>query len=580
MSEDIKRELEYVKTQYGRCVEKLEKFMEGEKGDRLSELKKNLREKEDVDENQRKKWIEEKEDLEKQEKKLEASKERWELQIEKLQDTLIGNDFVTCNLNVGDRVYDFGPRIETDKTKFICANLIKPFDTLPTRAGQLPELINAPLLGKLPVINYSDLGKFAQLGDSIYFDEIDRETELALVFKTALSHTRATNVKTELAMATSVDLLTTLPLQLLCDNSDFRIEFSRDECEKKHTTTAKSTPATIKNTRPDLLGYVNDVLVIKDEEKAKRKNLETAKEELISKFSKLDPLYFGNIQFLICYALAKDIMCFYAIDGPSKTLVPLSTQLYLDDLNARLTVFKIIINIARVFKTMITKNAFPTKVIPLGKPLKFGHSKITFFEEYVKKVVLQSELYGYQENGDRVDILKEMYELAKGHHGLVQIFKAPIFKADRKGSGRYTVKLTTRGLERSPENEETTRVMTRSLLTGLKTLHEKDFVHRDIRSSNIIYDSNNSQGYEYVLIDFEHGGKINEKFDSLLTNWDEGTLDENNLYTTLSDMYQLGKLLERLNTVSSDDGKDFISKLKKKMLGADAALQHPWIVSI
>ncbi|KAG9285596.1 hypothetical protein G9A89_009236 [Geosiphon pyriformis] len=140
--------------------------------------------------------------------------------------------------------------------------------------------------------------------------------------------------------------------------------------------------------------------------------------------------------------------------------------------------------------------------------------------------------------------------------------------------------LKTRGLERPPKDEQTTRVMTCSLLTGLKRLHQKDYVHRDICLSNIIYDSNNSQGYEYVLIDFEHGGKINEKFDILLINWDDGTLDKNNLYTTLSDMYQLGKLLEELNTVFSNDGQDFISKLKKKMLEADAALQHPWIASI
>ncbi|KAG9298604.1 hypothetical protein G9A89_000823 [Geosiphon pyriformis] len=91
MSEDIKRELEYAKTQYGRCVEKL---------DRLEELKKNLREKEDVDENQRKKWIEEKEELQEEVKELKKSKDRWELQIEKLQDHFIetnktGNDFVT-----------------------------------------------------------------------------------------------------------------------------------------------------------------------------------------------------------------------------------------------------------------------------------------------------------------------------------------------------------------------------------------------------------------------------------------------------------------------------------------------------
>ncbi|KAG9298181.1 hypothetical protein G9A89_005449, partial [Geosiphon pyriformis] len=300
----------------------------------------------------------------------------------------------------------------------------------------------------------------------------------------------------------------------------------------------------------DLLGYFKNVVVIKNEEKAARINLEPAKEELISKFSKLNPLYFGNIQFLICFAVANNIMCFYAIDSSSKMLVPLSTDFYLYDLKAQYTSVKICINIVHILKTMITKNAFSAKVIPLSKSLDFGHSTITFFEDHVEKVVLESELYGLEKDCKRVDTLKDMYELAKG--------------SDRKGPGRYTVKLKTCGLERLPENEEKTQVMMCSLLTGLKTLHEKDFVHHNIHSSNIIYDSNNSQDYEYVLVDFEHGGKINEKFDSLLTDWDDGTCDENNTYTTLSDMYQLGKLLEWLNMVSSDDGKDFISKKKKR----------------
>ncbi|KAG9300140.1 hypothetical protein G9A89_010550 [Geosiphon pyriformis] len=89
MSEDIKRELEYVKTQYGRCVEELKEFRKGEKGDRLEELKRNLRVKKWTDTDEKEAWIEEKEDLEKQEKKLEASKDRWELQMEKLQDHFI-----------------------------------------------------------------------------------------------------------------------------------------------------------------------------------------------------------------------------------------------------------------------------------------------------------------------------------------------------------------------------------------------------------------------------------------------------------------------------------------------------------
>ncbi|KAG9301033.1 hypothetical protein G9A89_015769 [Geosiphon pyriformis] len=56
---------------------------------RLNELKKNLREEEDVDEKQRKKWIEEKEELEEEVKELKKSKDRWELQMEKLQDHFI-----------------------------------------------------------------------------------------------------------------------------------------------------------------------------------------------------------------------------------------------------------------------------------------------------------------------------------------------------------------------------------------------------------------------------------------------------------------------------------------------------------
>ncbi|KAG9305763.1 hypothetical protein G9A89_022146, partial [Geosiphon pyriformis] len=115
--EDIKRELEYVKTQYGRCVgelkekgEKLEKLMgekeeEFEKEDELRELKKNLRQEKYKNENEKHWWIEDIKALEKQKEKLEkqkekqkekleeevkelkTSKDRWELQMQKLQNT-------------------------------------------------------------------------------------------------------------------------------------------------------------------------------------------------------------------------------------------------------------------------------------------------------------------------------------------------------------------------------------------------------------------------------------------------------------------------------------------------------------
>ncbi|KAG9301130.1 hypothetical protein G9A89_012513 [Geosiphon pyriformis] len=114
------------------------------------------------------------------------------------------------------------------------------------------------LLAKLPVILYSDLGKFRELDDCIYYDEIDRASELAFVIKAALSETRFTKIEFEIELAGSVDILTTRPLELLRSSSDFRIKFSRNRTEK----VSKSTPVTIQN-RPDLLGYVKDVLVKK-----------------------------------------------------------------------------------------------------------------------------------------------------------------------------------------------------------------------------------------------------------------------------------------------------------------------------
>ncbi|CAG8652078.1 6985_t:CDS:2 [Paraglomus brasilianum] len=464
--------------------------------------------------------------------------------------------------------------IVPERTKALCEVLIQPFDTLPTSANELPDFIDMPLCSKLPVALYSELTKFNEISEGIYYDEINSESLLARTISNALSEVELTAITTKLEMVTSVDILTKRPLQLFCNNSGFRIDFARNATERGTTTDVKSTPATKKQMRPDLLGYINDLLVIKNEEKPMRALFSTARYELLSKFSKLDPLCFGPVKFLICYVVAKDIICFYAIDG-NKMLVPLSSNLYMEQLDSRFKVLKIIVNIARIFKTMITNNAFPDDIFPIGKPLELGHSTITFFDDYVHKVVLENNIFNLDEN--RVDTLRHMYEIARGHNGLVQVFEGPFYKKRQGTPGKYVIKLQTRGYKRVPKDEPTTWAMTRSLLTGLNWLHQSGYVHRDICLPNIVYDPTGPMGYEYVLIDFEHGGHTDEIFNTLLTQWDLGTLDQTKAYTTLSEMYQLGKLLEGLNTVSSKDGRNFIRKLKGKHMEADMALLHQWI---
>ncbi|CAJ0633380.1 2860_t:CDS:2 [Entrophospora sp. SA101] len=93
--------------------------------------------------------------------------------------------YYSCNFNILNVVslaeIEHPPKrpcIVPDKTKFLCENLIQPFDTLPTRAGQLLGLINAPLLAKLPMASYSDLGNIPLVDDSI--SKISKATELSL----------------------------------------------------------------------------------------------------------------------------------------------------------------------------------------------------------------------------------------------------------------------------------------------------------------------------------------------------------------------------------------------------------------
>ena len=70
--------------------------------------------------------------------------------------------------------------------------------------------------------------------------------------------------------------------------------------------------------------------MLKDEEKAFLNLFDKAKRELLSKFSKLDPLCFSNIKILICFAVAKTNIRFYAINGPTHSLVELTKLLLLD----------------------------------------------------------------------------------------------------------------------------------------------------------------------------------------------------------------------------------------------------------
>ena len=97
--------------------------------------------------------------------------------------------------------------------------------------------------------------------------------------------------------------------------------------------------------RPDFLLYVNDILLFKGEEKAVKDDFNNAKDDLSKKFSTLDPLFFGDVKFLMCYAAAGSKLGFFAIDGFTGNLVPLTNLFDLHAPESRFMVIETIINI-------------------------------------------------------------------------------------------------------------------------------------------------------------------------------------------------------------------------------------------
>ncbi|KAG9295286.1 hypothetical protein G9A89_021217 [Geosiphon pyriformis] len=138
--EDIKRELEYVKTQYGRCVEELKEKGEklGEKEVELHDLKKNLRQRKYKDENEKNWWIEDVQELEKQKEKLEeevkelkTSKDRWEVQMQKLQNTLMETT-QTVEISLEDALSSIPPPVRYSSTGVTSKTTTKVHGNPPT----------------------------------------------------------------------------------------------------------------------------------------------------------------------------------------------------------------------------------------------------------------------------------------------------------------------------------------------------------------------------------------------------------------------------------------------------------------
>ncbi len=129
----------------------------------------------------------------------------------------------------------------------------------------------------------------------------------------------------------------------------------------------------------------------------------------------------------------------------------------------------------------------------------------------------------------------------------------------------YTVKISPSGHAPILRSEQSIRMMAKNVCEALFVLHETGLVHRDVRLPNVVQVSHE----QFMLIDLETVAaspfRLPEGF-QYFRGWNIEML-EGSFYTPMSDMYQLGRLLEKdvhWMVEISEFALQFIKKLTSK----------------
>ncbi|DBA95594.1 TPA: hypothetical protein ACH3X3_013443 [Trebouxia sp. C0006] len=128
-------------------------------------------------------------------------------------------------------------------------------------------------------------------------------------------------------------------------------------------------------------------------------------------------------------------------------------------------------------------------------------------------------------------------------------------------------------LESMPE--EDMKAAVKACLLGCAHLHStrpKPLCHCDVRLANVLWDPKPF----LADLEFAHFSPWQVSSGLIFTDWDEGTLDHANCYTTESDIYQIGVMLLKLPSLSPA-GVAFGHKLKTKTVTAAEAAQDTYL---
>jgi hypothetical protein len=358
------------------------------------------------------------------------------------------------------------------------------------------------------------------------------------------------------------DSLITGVLGLLQDHVTLGLRMDRNTPDKSRTTKGQS--------RPDFLCWLpSGILAFKGEEKATQEDLHIARDELCTKLAAWSATFFGELPYQLAYAAGGEMIQFFALDlRQNGRRVPLCDAFTITTPRARSQCVRMVVNIFRVLRTLHKR--FPDHCLSLGSVVEKQDScVVTICGDYVKK----------RATAFTGPVLVELYNslVDSPIECLARPKKAPSHIA-----GSLTVKLQPVGFFRNPSEE--VRLAARAVLTALCGLHARGWVHRDVRSTNIM----EVPGDGWYLMDLEWAEKVGEPLGDYRPKRENSppeVLRGGNvaIWTSSADMWQFGRVLELWEERGSPLGNlghqlcaALLTESPANRPTAEKALNHPW----
>ncbi|KAH9253691.1 hypothetical protein BASA81_008309 [Batrachochytrium salamandrivorans] len=328
-------------------------------------------------------------------------------------------------------------------------------------------------------------------------------------------------------------------------------------------TTATNGPRTSPSgaNRPDFLLYIGNLLVFRGEEKKQGAPISVAHTELTSKMEVWNPLFFGDIPYIIGYALAGSRFQLYALHPnaraqrtPNAVLTrstPVSPVLDLANVTDRITLIKYMVNLVRVLQALA--EMAPEDAPKLGgnyvnpRPYSGTYSALVFETAYVRKVLLNmlgSESFNF-------DALRVLYRLIEEKKIINTIKCAKDYPKSEDQRGMVLLRLHLYPLGRCvlPNSAESLKSCLLAVLDALASMHKHKFCHRDVRWPNIIQLADG----KWMLIDLDYAEMMDRKGVAPWPRWISNRPDVNTWpprdgddggWGKAKDVWMVGQLLE------------------------------------